>query len=64
MNVYRAFLVNGQNHITHKRDFEAKDDDAAVELARQWTDGHLVEVWRDGIFIDSVTCNGPNARAG
>ena len=46
MQEYRAFVIGLDGHVMLRRDFTAVDDEAAKEHARQYADGHDVEVWQ------------------
>ena len=46
MPEYRAFLLDKSDHIVRRQDFEAENDASALETARQYVDGHDVEVWK------------------
>jgi len=46
MPEYRAFLLDKNDHIVKRHDFEAENDTSALETARQYVDGHDVEVWK------------------
>ena len=43
---YRAFILDKDNRIVKRHDFEANDGTSALEFARQYVNGHDVEVWR------------------
>jgi hypothetical protein len=45
MPTYRAYLINRDDRVTSYRPIEAATDEEALELARQFVDGHDVEVW-------------------
>jgi hypothetical protein len=42
---YRAYELDAKGHVKRRIDFEADDDAAALQHARQYVDGHDVEVW-------------------
>jgi hypothetical protein len=46
MQEYRAFVIGLDGHVMLRRDFTAVDDEAAKGHARQYVDGHDVEVWQ------------------
>ena len=48
---YRAYLLDDNDHIVKRHDFEAANDDAALKIARQYVDGHDVEVWQRQSFV-------------
>jgi hypothetical protein len=43
---YRTFVLDKDHHIMKRHDFEVANDDAALKHARQYVDGHEVEVWQ------------------
>ena len=46
MRYYRLyFLDRFSGHIEHFREFEAEDDDAAIDIAEGWADGSPMELW-------------------
>lgn len=45
MKDYRAYLIDRDGHITGVRLVAAEDDRGALETARQYVDGHDIEVW-------------------
>ena len=48
---YRAYALDNADHILRRFEFEADDDFAALEVAKQYVDGHDVEVWHRARFI-------------
>jgi hypothetical protein len=42
---YRAYVFGPDEHIIEANGFVAENDDAAFEHARQFVDGHDVELW-------------------
>jgi hypothetical protein len=42
---YRAYIVGDDGHFQASRVIQAPDDDAAVEAAKKFVDGHDVELW-------------------
>jgi hypothetical protein len=46
MSEYRAFLLDKNDRIVRRHDFEADGHSAALAHARQYVDGHDVEVWQ------------------
>ncbi|HEX4174089.1 MAG TPA: hypothetical protein VHY82_16595 [Acetobacteraceae bacterium] len=48
---YRAYVVGLDEHFIRPHMFLAENDSAAVQHARQFVDGHDVEVWSGGRFI-------------
>ena len=51
---YRAFVLDKDDHIVKRHDFEAENDAAALEIARQYVDGHDVEVWQRSHIISRL----------
>jgi hypothetical protein len=45
MRDYRAFIVAPDGHIKDRFEFWAEDDERAKEHAKQFVDGHDVELW-------------------
>jgi hypothetical protein len=45
MPTYRAYLINRDDRVASYRPIEAATDEEALELAKQFVDGHDVEVW-------------------
>lgn len=45
MPTYRAYLINRDDRVTSYRPIEAATDEQAMDLAKQFIDGHAVEVW-------------------
>jgi hypothetical protein len=44
-NDYRAYVLDKDDHILQRHDFFAENAAAALDFARQYVDGHDVEVW-------------------
>ena len=45
MDRYRAYVLNEDDQIVRRHEFDAESADAAMKHARQYVDGHDVEVW-------------------
>jgi hypothetical protein len=46
MFYYRLYFFDRfSGHIDQFREFDAEDDDAAVDLAERWGDGRAMELW-------------------
>ena len=46
MRYYRLYFLDGfSGHIDHFREFEAEDDDAAMEIAERWREDRAMELW-------------------
>jgi hypothetical protein len=48
---YRAYIVGHDGHFRGVHELIAENDDAAFEHARQYVDGHDVELWNGGRFV-------------
>jgi len=46
MAEYRAFILEEDGHIDRSVEFLCPDDEAAKTYARQFVDGHDVELWQ------------------
>jgi hypothetical protein len=54
MATYRAYFLDSQKHIYDSRDFDAADEEEAMQTAKQWVDGHAIEIWLDHILIGTI----------
>ena len=46
MNLYRAYCIHKTDgRFLNRHEFEAENDEAAIELARKWVDGCHIEIW-------------------
>jgi hypothetical protein len=45
MPAYRAYLIDKDDRVESFKPVEADSDEEALEAARQFVDGHDVEVW-------------------
>ena len=54
MPTYRAFFFDAQRHIKDCREFDAGNHDEALDTARQWANGMLIEVWKGGELIRAL----------
>ena len=43
---YRAYLIGPDGHFHAAHDLDCETDEAAIEAAKQYIDGHDVEVWQ------------------
>ena len=43
---YRAYCIGDDGHIVRSNQFVAANDEAAFEQARNFVNGHDVELWR------------------
>jgi hypothetical protein len=46
MGEYRAFILGEDGHVREGYEFEGASDEAAVQVARQLSNRHGVEVWQ------------------
>jgi hypothetical protein len=46
MTDYRVYIIDDDDHIKRRVDLDCADDDAAIEYAKQYIDGHDVELWQ------------------
>lgn len=46
MAVYRAYVIGTDGRFNAAHTIECDDDEGAVEAARQYVNGHDVEVWQ------------------
>jgi hypothetical protein len=42
---YRAYIIGSDGHVKDRHEFWAEDDEKAKELARQYVNGHDIELW-------------------
>ena len=42
---YRAYILGSDGHVTDRHEFWAEDDEKTKEHARQYVDGHDIELW-------------------
>jgi hypothetical protein len=46
MRYYRLYFMDRfSGHIDHFREFEAEDDDSALEIAESWREDRPMELW-------------------
>ena len=45
MRDYRAYVMGPDGHIMNRFEFWCADDEAAKERAKQYVDGHDIELW-------------------
>jgi len=46
MHYYRLYFIDRlSGHIDHFREFEAEDDEAALDTAHRWQNGQAMELW-------------------
>jgi len=52
MQIYRAYTINADGHITQPpMVFSAEDDEEASSQAKVLANGHALEVWREDHLI-------------
>jgi len=51
MQTYRAFLVDKQGKAVDAKILDCKNDQAAMETAKQYLDGCSVQVWKERRLI-------------
>ena len=54
MTDYRLYGLDGVDKVASGEWFEADDDDAAVEVARQMMDGHDCELWQGSRLVARI----------
>lgn len=42
---YRLFFYDGANRITKSHEFEAQNDDEAIQTAEAWREGRKMDLW-------------------
>jgi hypothetical protein len=56
MAEYRAYILDDDGHISAAIGFLCPDDEAATKYARQFVDGHDVELWQGDRQIATFDC--------
>ena len=51
---YRLYGLDGANKVASGEWFEADDDKAAIEVAKQMMDGHDCELWQGKRFVTRI----------
>jgi hypothetical protein len=51
MTEYRAYFLGVDDHITDYKGLVCRDDDEAIEKARELVDARPVELWCGGRFV-------------
>jgi hypothetical protein len=59
MPEYRAFIVGRDGHFQKAIEFEAEDDVKAISHAKQYVDGHDVELWQLGRRVIQLKSDKP-----
>jgi hypothetical protein len=52
MAYYRAYIISRDGHFQNTLDLDCADDDAAKESAKQFVEGHDVELWQHDRLIE------------
>lgn len=52
MHRYRIYILDKGGHIASAIDLPCQDDQDARTQASQLADGHAIELWQEGRFID------------
>jgi hypothetical protein len=52
---YRAYVLDRNGRVTKRFDFEADDDTQAMQSAKQYVDGHDVEVWQLARVVGKIS---------
>jgi len=48
MHNYRAYMLDADRHIIDRIDLTCGDDESAKARAKEFLDGHVVELWDGG----------------
>lgn len=52
MPTYRVYFIDRGAHISRPPEvIECANNDEAVKKARQFIDGHAIELWREGLLV-------------
>jgi hypothetical protein len=52
MDGYCAYVMGADDHIINRVDIRCSDEEEARRLAKVVVDGHAVELWQAGRFIE------------
>jgi len=52
MREFRAYLIDGEGHITFRIDLDVHDEEEARERAKLLVDEHAVELWGGATRLD------------
>jgi hypothetical protein len=52
MPEFRAYVIDGEGHITLRIDLEVQDEAEARERAKLLVDGNAVELWKGATKLD------------
>ncbi len=56
MAEYRAYILDEDGHVSRAVEFVCADDESAKKYARQFVDGHDVELWQRDRQIATFDC--------
>jgi hypothetical protein len=56
MPIYRAYLIDQNDKVVSFKPVEAENDEEALNAAKQFVDGHDVEVWDLGRKVGRLGC--------
>ncbi len=59
---YRIYRVGSDGHFIDAQDIECIGDEEAIVKAKQAVDGHDIELWQQGRFIDRFLHLKPNPK--
>jgi hypothetical protein len=62
MRDYRAYVMGPDGHIQGRFEFWSMDDETAKERAKQYVDGHDVELWHRAQKIAEFKAFSPRNR--
>jgi hypothetical protein len=62
MRDYRTYVMGPDGHIQDRFEFWSMDDEAAKERAKQYVDGHDVELWHQAQKIAEFKAFSPRNR--
>jgi hypothetical protein len=46
MSDYRVYVLDDADHVKDRIELDCADDSAAIEYAKQYIDGHDIELWQ------------------
>ncbi len=64
LDEYRAYILDENDHIVTRHDFEAENGTAALKFARRYENGHNVEVWQRNHIIGRLRSDKPRTPSG
>ena len=59
MPYYRAYIIGPDGHFANALDLDCEHDAAAIESAKQFVNGHDIEVWQGGRMVTRLTTSDP-----